>query len=86
MVLKYNSLTIGNIAELDFALKEIDLSDLEHIEINGYLDSSGIGRLIKISKDKFTNTGEKLKLKGLSETQRKVFTLSKLDLVFNYIK
>ena len=48
----------------------------------GYLDSSGLGALVSLSK-KLRDTGGELRLAGLNEDLRTLFELTKLDSLFN---
>jgi len=47
----------------------------------GYIDSSGLGALVSISK-KIRDQGGKLRLAGLNEDLRSLFELTKLDTLF----
>ena len=47
----------------------------------GYIDSSGLGALVSISK-KVREQGGELKLSGLNEDLRSLFELTKLDTLF----
>jgi anti-sigma B factor antagonist len=47
----------------------------------GYIDSSGLGALVSISKKVRENGGE-LRLAGLNEDLRSLFELTKLDTLF----
>lgn len=53
----------------------IDFSD------TGYIDSSGLGVLVSLSK-KITEAGGALRLAGLNEDLRTLFELTKLDALF----
>jgi anti-sigma B factor antagonist len=48
----------------------------------GYIDSSGLGALVSLSK-KLRDTGGELRLAGLNEDLRTLFELTKLDSLFN---
>jgi anti-sigma B factor antagonist len=47
----------------------------------GYIDSSGLGALVSISK-KVREAGGELRLSGLNEDLRSLFELTKLDTLF----
>jgi len=47
----------------------------------GYIDSSGLGALVSISK-KIREQGGELRLSGLNEDLRSLFELTKLDTLF----
>ena len=47
----------------------------------GYIDSSGLGALVSISR-KVRETGGELRLAGLNEDLRSLFELTKLDTLF----
>jgi len=47
----------------------------------GYIDSSGLGVLVSVSK-KVRETGGELRLSGLNEDLRMLFELTKLDTLF----
>lgn len=47
----------------------------------GYIDSSGLGALVSLSK-KIRDVGGELKLAGLNEDLRTLFELTKLDTLF----
>jgi anti-sigma B factor antagonist len=48
----------------------------------GYIDSSGLGVLVSVSK-KIREAGGELRLAGLNEDLRMLFELTKLDTLFN---
>jgi anti-sigma B factor antagonist len=48
----------------------------------GYIDSSGLGALVSLSK-KMRDAGGELRLAGLNEDLRTLFELTKLDTLFN---
>lgn len=48
----------------------------------GYIDSSGLGALVSISK-KVREQGGELRLSGLNEDLRSLFELTKLDTLFS---
>jgi anti-sigma B factor antagonist len=47
----------------------------------GYIDSSGLGALVSLSK-KIRESGGELRLSGLNEDLRSLFELTKLDTLF----
>ena len=47
----------------------------------GYIDSSGLGALVSISKE-IREAGGELRLSGLNEDLRSLFELTKLDTLF----
>jgi len=47
----------------------------------GYIDSSGLGALVSISK-RIRETGGELRLSGLNDDLRSLFELTKLDTLF----
>jgi anti-sigma B factor antagonist len=73
-------------------LKDVVLSEIERGERNfvidfgrtGYIDSSGLGVLISISKQ-LEAEGGKLALTNLNEDLRTLFELTKLDTLFRII-
>ena len=78
-------LIVGNRQEL----KQRVLEELESGERNfaidfentGYIDSSGLGVLVSLSK-KIREQGGELRLAGLNEDLRTLFELTKLDTLF----
>lgn len=78
-------LIVGNRQELKGTVQEA----LEHGERKvlidftrtGYIDSSGLGALVSISK-KVREQGGELRLCGLNEDLRSLFELTKLDTLF----
>jgi anti-sigma B factor antagonist len=78
-------LIVGNRQELKSAIQEA----LDHGERKflidftrtGYIDSSGLGALVSISK-KVREQGGELRLCGLNEDLRSLFELTKLDTLF----
>jgi anti-anti-sigma factor len=78
-------LIVGNRQELKDLVREaleagerkfvIDFTD------TGYIDSSGLGALVSISK-KVREAGGDLRLAGLNEDLRSLFELTKLDTLF----
>ncbi|HWA57527.1 MAG TPA: STAS domain-containing protein [Gemmatimonadales bacterium] len=79
-------LIVGNRQELKTAVQEA----LDHAERRfvidfsrtGYIDSSGLGALVSISK-KIREQGGDLRLSGLNEDLRSLFELTKLDTLFS---
>jgi anti-sigma B factor antagonist len=78
-------LIVGNRQELKQLIQEA----LDHGERKflldfaqaGYIDSSGLGALVSISK-KVRESGGELRLSGLNEDLRSLFELTKLDTLF----
>lgn len=78
-------LIVGNRQEL----KELVGDALEHgdrrilidFSQTGYIDSSGLGALVSISK-RIRESGGELRLSGLNEDLRSLFELTKLDTLF----
>lgn len=78
-------LIVGNRQEL----KQRVLEELEHgarrfvidFANTGYIDSSGLGVLVSLSK-KIREQGGALRLSGLNEDLRTLFELTKLDTLF----
>jgi anti-sigma B factor antagonist len=69
-------LIVGNRQELkDLIQAAIDFSR------TGYIDSSGLGALVSISK-RVRESGGELRLAGLNEDLRSLFELTKLDTLF----
>ena len=78
-------LIVGNRQELKELVREaleagerkfvVDFTD------TGYIDSSGLGALVSISK-KVREAGGDLRLAGLNEDLRSLFELTKLDTLF----
>jgi anti-sigma B factor antagonist len=85
MVQVEGQLIVGNRQELKTTVQEA----LEHGERKflvdftrtGYIDSSGLGALVSISK-KVREHGGELRLAGLNEDLRSLFELTKLDTLF----
>ena len=79
-------LIVGNRQEL----KQLVQEALDHNERKflvdfskaGYIDSSGLGALVSISK-KVREQGGELRLSGLNEDLRSLFELTKLDTLFS---
>jgi anti-sigma B factor antagonist len=78
-------LIVGNRQELKAAVQAaLDQSERRFIidfSRTGYIDSSGLGALVSISK-KVREQGGELKLSGLNEDLRSLFELTKLDTLF----
>lgn len=79
-------LIVGNRQELKGLIQEaLDagarkfLVDCSH---TGYIDSSGLGALVTVSK-KVRELGGELRLAGLNEDLRSLFELTKLDSLFH---
>jgi len=78
-------LIVGNRQELK-ELVQAALDQGEHrllidFSRTGYIDSSGLGALVSISK-KIREAGGELRLSGLNEDLRSLFELTKLDTLF----
>jgi anti-sigma B factor antagonist len=78
-------LIVGNRQELKVAVQEALDHDERRFVIDfsrtGYIDSSGLGALVSISK-KIREQGGDLRLSGLNEDLRSLFELTKLDTLF----
>src|SRR5512147_408719 len=78
-------LIVGNRQELKQkildALEAGDRKFLIDFTRTGYIDSSGLGVLVSLSK-KIRDQGGELKLAGLNEDLRTLFELTKLDTLF----
>ena len=78
-------LIVGNRHELkDLVQSALDRGDrrlLIDFSRTGYIDSSGLGALVSISKKVRESNGE-LRLAGLNEDLRSLFELTKLDTLF----
>ncbi|MBA3659054.1 MAG: STAS domain-containing protein [Gemmatimonadales bacterium] len=78
-------LIVGNRQELkDLAQQMVDRGErkiLIDFARTGYIDSSGLGALVSISK-KIREVGGELRLSGLNEDLRSLFELTKLDTLF----
>jgi anti-sigma B factor antagonist len=76
---------VGNRQELkDLVQAALDRGDrrlLINFSRTGYIDSSGLGALVSISK-KIREAGGELRLSGLNEDLRSLFELTKLDTLF----
>ena len=78
-------LVVGNRQELKELLQAaLDAGErriLVDFSRTGYIDSSGLGALVSISK-KIREAGGDLRLSGLNEDLRSLFELTKLDTLF----
>ena len=78
-------LIVGNRQELkelvQAALDQGERRLLIDFSRSGYIDSSGLGALVSISK-KIREAGGELRLSGLNEDLRSLFELTKLDTLF----
>jgi anti-anti-sigma factor len=78
-------LIVGNRQELkQRVLDEIERGErrfLVDFSQTGYIDSSGLGVLVSLSK-KIRDAGGELRLAGLNEDLRTLFELTKLDTLF----
>lgn len=78
-------LIVGNRQELkntvQQALTRGDRKILIDFTPTGYIDSSGLGALVSVSK-KVREEGGELRLAGLNEDLRSLFELTKLDTLF----
>src|SRR5690606_17070589 len=78
-------LIVGNRQELQTAIQEaLDHGERRFVidfSRTGYIDSSGLGALVSISK-KVREQGGELRLAGLNEDLRSLFELTKLDTLF----
>jgi anti-sigma B factor antagonist len=79
-------LIVGNRQELkQKVLDSIDTGERKFLidfTRTGYIDSSGLGVLVSLSK-KIRDEGGDLKLAGLNEDLRTLFELTKLDTLFS---
>jgi anti-sigma B factor antagonist len=79
-------LIIGNRHELkDLVQAALDRGErrlLIDFSRTGYIDSSGLGALVSISK-RIRESGGELRLSGLNEDLRSLFELTKLDTLFS---
>lgn len=79
-------LIVGNRQELKQLIQEsVDRGDRKFLldfSKAAYIDSSGLGALVSISK-KVRETGGDLRLSGLNEDLRSLFELTKLDTLFS---
>ncbi len=78
-------LIVGNRQELKAVVQEATDHGERKLLIDfsktGYIDSSGLGALVSISK-KVREQGGELRLSGLNEDLRSLFELTKLDTLF----
>jgi len=78
-------LIVGNRQELkQKVLEELEGGDRRFVidfQQTGYIDSSGLGVLVSLSK-KIREQGGELRLSGLNEDLRTLFELTKLDTLF----
>jgi anti-sigma B factor antagonist len=78
-------LVVGNRQELkelvQAALDKGERRILIDFSRTGYIDSSGLGALVSISR-KIREAGGELRLSGLNEDLRSLFELTKLDTLF----
>ena len=76
-------LIVGNRQELKdtAALDRGERRILIDFSRTGYIDSSGLGALVSISK-RIREAGGELRLSGLNEDLRSLFELTKLDTLF----
>lgn len=78
-------LIVGNRQELkQKVLEELEGGEKTFVidfENTGYIDSSGLGVLVSLSK-KIREQGGELRLAGLNEDLRTLFELTKLDTLF----
>ncbi|MCB1179042.1 MAG: hypothetical protein KDK36_15765 [Leptospiraceae bacterium] len=82
MILELDSLTMESVADMKQQFKG-EYSEIEAIKINNFIDSSGLGILIEIAKFKIKNENKKLLIKGLTDVQKSIINLSKLDELFD---
>ena len=79
-------LIVGNRQELkDLVQAALDRGErrlLIDFSRTGYIDSSGLGALVSISK-RIREAGGELRLSGLNEDLRSLFELTKLDTLFS---
>jgi len=78
-------LIVGNRQELKDAVQAVLDQGEQRLLIDfsgtGYIDSSGLGALVSISK-RVREAGGELRLSGLNEDLRSLFELTKLDTLF----
>jgi len=78
-------LIVGNRQELKSVVQEaVDRGERKFLidfSQTGYIDSSGLGALVSLSK-KVREQGGELRLAGLNEDLRSLFELTKLDTLF----
>ncbi len=82
MVLELDSLTMENVADLKERLNG-DYGQVESIKVDKFIDSSGLGVLIEITKYKIKHQNTKLVLKDLKYIQKAVIGISKLNELFD---
>ncbi|MGE0354826.1 MAG: STAS domain-containing protein [Gemmatimonadales bacterium] len=79
-------LIVGNRQELKNVIQQaVDNGERKFLidfSKTGYIDSSGLGALVSISK-KIREQGGELRLSGLNEDLRSLFELTKLDTLFS---
>jgi anti-sigma B factor antagonist len=79
-------LVVGNRQELkDLVQAALDRGErrlLIDFSRTGYIDSSGLGALVSLSK-RIREAGGELRLSGLNEDLRSLFELTKLDTLFS---
>jgi anti-sigma B factor antagonist len=79
-------LIVGNRQELKALIQEAleagERRFLIDCSTTGYIDSSGLGALVTISK-KVRESGGELRLAGLNDDLRSLFELTKLDSLFS---
>ena len=79
-------LIVGNRQELKALVQEgLDRGERKFLidcTNTGYIDSSGLGALVTLSK-KVRELGGELRIAGLNEDLRSLFELTKLDTLFN---
>ncbi len=82
-------LIVGNRHELKQkvldALEQGERKLLVDFSNTGYIDSSGLGALVSLSK-KIHESGGELKLAGLNEDLMTLFELTKLDTLFTIVR
>src|SRR5687768_11834748 len=78
-------LIVGNRQELKTLIQEgLDRGERKFLidcSRTGYIDSSGLGALVSLSK-KVRELGGELRISGLNEDLRSLFELTKLDTLF----
>ena len=79
-------LIVGNRQELKTLIQEgLDRGERKFLidcSQTGYIDSSGLGALVSLSK-KVREQGGELRIAGLNEDLRSLFELTKLDTLFH---
>ena len=79
-------LIVGNRQELKNLVQEgLDQGERKFVidcSTTGYIDSSGLGALVSLSK-KVREQGGELRIAGLNEDLRALFELTKLDTLFH---